>query len=212
MQAALGSLAEGRVSALTKQDDAAQPSIVYRQVGTKPGEVEGYVVTQTDEFVVTLRHNHNEWEQLLALVNSVNAQIAAAPLAMRLEDIVFGWDDEQECYRSDVAVNVNYSAGQTGHASAQSTALVWWRGRSASELEDSYVATQTLTNEYSICLSTTGDIEALRDAVMVALLGKDLRSTGFDMFYVEGKHLDISGDLKVCQEIYADREVVEEQT
>ena len=195
----LNGLVGQRVYPLTLDDNTDKPSIVYQLIGTQFGDVDGRMLTQTDQYELTVRDD--DFDDLVTLVNSVNTQIGTSTYAIQVESLLFDYDEKQECFKAEMLLSFTYLALPSQDKPA---ALVWLRERTGGAIQDAHKATQRIDNEYGIALMTTGDMAALRDAVMAGLLGKEVNGGGHDMRYLSGQHLGKTGNLTVWQEIYTD--------
>lgn len=204
----LGSLVGNRVFPLTEDEiDAALPNIVYQQVSSQAGFVEGYRVTQTDGYVLMVRvARTGTYAALLTLLGQINTALAGSTYSIQIEDVLLDYDDQQETYRANLDVRVTYlSAG----AQTMPAAFVYPVNRFAGpEQFDNFVG-QRVTNEYGIVLVTAdGDLQTLMDAVQAELLGWQRVSAGDPFTYVSGKNLEGVAGLEVWREVYADSDYI----
>lgn len=192
----------GAVYPLTQEDDAVVPSLVYQLARSNSGELDGYVVTQTDVYLMRLRCA--TYDDLITKFEAIVAALPGATYEMEVTDVLFDYDEKQEVYRCNLEVTVSYLSA-TAHTLP--AAVVYPLDRSAGEPTSDNFVTQRIDNEYSIVLLTKdGNITPLMDAVMDALLGFQQTPEHGEMQYVTGSNLEGVAGLVVWREIYRDAE------
>lgn len=207
----LGSLVSNRVHPVTLKDTGAHPSIVYQLVSSSVGAVEGYRITQTDEYVLMVRHT--SFDSLFTLVGSINTQLAASAFAIDIDDLLFDYDEQisepdAPIYRANIKVSFTYlSAG----AQTFPAAFVYSVGRSAEPSTYDNLVKQRVENQYAIVLVTqSGNLQTLMDDVQAQLLGFQ-RTAFIDPFeYVGGRNIEGVAGLEMWREVYRDVEHIQE--
>jgi len=205
----LKSLVSSRMHPVTIRDYNTHPSIVYQLVSSTSGRIDGYQVTQTDTFVLFIRHT--SYDSLITLVNSVVAAIDASTSSIEVTDILFDYDSDQQAYRCNMEVEytVLMSSAQT-----LPSAYVYTISRSASEsVYDNYVK-QLVTNTYGIIVvnntesSPVVTMDSLLSSIMSALLGWQQGAAFHEFQYSSGSSVEGVGGLEIWREIYTDGEYI----
>lgn len=195
----------GGVYPLTLGDDAKLPNLVYQLAQSNSGEIDGYVVTQTDVYLLRLRCA--TYDDLVARFAATVAALPNATYEMSITDVVWDYDEKTTAFRANLELTVSYLAADGGASHVLPAAVVYALDRSAGETTSDNKITQRIDNEYSIVLLTKdGNITPLMDAVMDALLGFQQTSEHDEMQYVTGSNLEGVAGLVVWREIYRDAE------
>lgn len=205
----LGSLVGGRMHPITIRDAGTHPSIVYQMVSSTASRIDGYRVTQTDTFVLFVRHT--SYDSLITTVNSVIAAIDAAASAIEVTDMLFDFDDDQSAYRCNIELQFTYVV-----AGAQTLpcAYVYTIDRSADESAYDNFVKQRVTNDYGIIVITNSNaspvvsMDSLLTSIMGALLGWSQAATFNEFQYRSGSAIEGVGGLEMWREIYSDSEYV----
>lgn len=213
----LGSLVSNKVFPLTAGDDESMPQIVYTLVGTDSLELEGYRLTQTDRYVLTLRAATHD--ALITLVNSIVTAVRSSSYAIDLVDWDMQWEPKfttEGAARADIEIEFTYMLdGAGGPADPLSTelplAVVYPVGRFSNESEADNLILQRRTNQYAIVIATAdNDMPALLDELQGVLLGYQQAADHHDMEYVSGANLGGVGSMQLWREIYEDYNFIRE--
>ena len=213
----LASLVSNRVFPLTVRDDEALPHIIYTQIGTDSLELEGYRLTQTDRYVLTMRTDTHA--ALKTLITSIVTTIRTSSYAIDLIDMELQHEAEYTtdgAFRADLEIDFTYLVDAAGGpSSALSTelplALVYPVGRVADESIADNLIMQQVVNEYAIVIATIdNDMPTLLDEVQGVLLGYQQGAGFHDIEYVSGSNLGGVGTMQLWREIYSDYEYMRE--
>lgn len=198
--------AVANVYAVTQKDQRTFPSVVYQLVSSQVGEIDGYRVTQTDRYVLSLRTA--TYDDLITELGEIIAALNGASFEIEVNDLFFDWDNDQEVYRASIDIDVTYLS-----AAAQSmpAAFVYPLDRSAEESAVDNSVFQHVINSYAIVVVTgAGDMPTLLNAIRDKLLGWQQTSAHDDFQYVGGSNLEGVAGLEVWREIYRDGEYFQE--
>lgn len=212
----LSSLVSNRVRPVTVGDDLTMPHIVYTLIGTDSIELEGYRITQTDRFVLTLRTT--TYDAMVTLINNVVTAIRSSSYAIDLVDYEQSHEPEfsSGAYRSDIEIDFTYLIDASGGPSSAFNselplAVVYPVGRSAEDSIADNLIRQQVVNQYAIVIATNGgDMPSLLDEVQGVLLGWQQGSEFHDMEYVQGANLGGVGTMEMWREIYSDYHIMRE--
>jgi len=196
----LTGLVSGEIYPLTLGDNPGNPRIVYQLVGSQASEINGYRITQTDTYVLFIRHS--SYDGLISLVSSAITALNGASFSIDVVDILFDYDDVQESFRANIEINVAYLSAPVQTLPA---AFVYPLSRDAEDSQYDNVIKQFVSNNYAIAVVTdAGNMSTLLDAVMVSLLGWQQDSAFNEMQYVTGQNLEGVAGLEIWRETYQD--------
>lgn len=203
----LGSTVSGRMHPITIRDAGTQPSIVYQLVSSTASRIDGYRVTQTDTFILFVRHT--SYDSLITVVNNIITAIDSSASAIEVTDMLFDFDDDQAAYRCNIELAFTYvvSGSQTLPA-----AYVYTIDRTADESAYDNFIKQRVTNDYAIVVITNSNaspiitMDSLLTSINTALLGWSQGATFNDFQYRSGSSIEGVGGLEIWREIYYDSE------
>lgn len=196
----LNSLVSQRMYPLTQREDPAQPSIVYQLIGSAQGNYDGFAITQTDTFVLTVKAAG--YDALFDLVGSIKTTMAASALAIETTDLMFDYEDEAQLFSCAMQVELTYmcSASQTLPA-----VYVYSLGRSAQSSAFDNITKQRVNDDYGILICTiNNDLPALAADIRARLLGWQQSAAHFEMEYASGSQVAGVGGLRLWRETYTD--------
>jgi hypothetical protein len=196
----LNSLVSQRMYPLTQREDPVQPSIVYQLIGSAQGNYDGFAITQTDTFVLTVKATG--YDALFDLVGSIKTTMAASALAIETTDLMFDYEDEAQLFSCAMQVELTYmcSASQTLPA-----VYVYSLGRSAQSSAFDNITKQRVNDDYGILICTiNNDLPALAADIRARLLGWQQSAAHFEMEYASGSQVAGVGGLRLWRETYTD--------
>jgi hypothetical protein len=196
----LNSLVSQRMYPLTQREDPAQPSIVYQLIGSAQGNYDGFAITQTDTFVLTVKAAG--YDALFDLVGSIKTTMAASALAIETTDLMFDYEDEAQLFSCAMQVELTYmcSASQTLPA-----VYVYSLGRSAQSSAFDNITKQRVNDDYGILICTiNNDLPSLAADIRARLLGWQQSAAHFEMEYASGSQVAGVGGLRLWRETYTD--------
>ncbi len=196
----LNSLVSQRMYPLTQREDPAQPSIVYQLIGSAQGNYDGFAITQTDTFVLTVKAAG--YDALFDLVGSIKTTMAASALAIETTDLMFDYEDEAQLFSCAMQVELTYmcSASQTLPA-----VYVYSLGRSAQSSAFDNITKQRVNDDYGILICTiNNDVPTLAADIRAKLLGWQQTAFHFEMEYASGSQVAGVGGLRLWRETYTD--------
>tara|TARA_A100001201_G_scaffold143757_1_gene147250 strand:+ start:648 stop:1412 length:765 start_codon:yes stop_codon:yes gene_type:complete len=210
-------LVENRVYPVTAGEDQTLSQIVYTIVGSDSLELEGYRITQTDRYVLTLRSA--TYDALISLINAVVTAVRTSAFAIDLIDWETGHEPKYTtdgAFRADLEVDFTYVVDAAGGpadalATALPLAVVYPVGRFAEESNADNLIHQKVTNQYAIVLvALAGQMPGLLAELQTALLGFQQASDFHDMEYISGSNLGGVGPMEMWREQYQDYNYIRE--
>ncbi len=194
----LQGLVSGEMYPLQLPESPTHPSIVYQRVSILPGIFEGYDITQTDTFVLSLRGA--DYDALIALEASVIAAFAGENI--KLTDAIHDYDQEENLFRIHMEITYTYLAADAQDLPA---AFVYPISRSGDpSVFDNYTK-QRIEAQYAILIVTDDDnISALQDEIQASLLGWQQSAEHGEMEYGSGVSIEGVGGLSLWRETYRD--------
>lgn len=196
----LNSLVSGRMYPLTQREDPAQPSIVYQLIGSAQGNYDGFAITQTDTFVLSVKATG--YDALFDIIANIKTTMAASALAIEATDLMFDYEDEAQLFSCAMQVELTYmcSASQTLPA-----VYVYSLGRSAQTSAFDNITKQRVTDDYGILICTiNNDVPTLAADIRAKLLGWQQTAFHFEMEYASGSQVAGVGGLRLWRETYTD--------
>lgn len=196
----LNSLVSTRMYPVTQREDPVQPSIIYQLIGSAQQSFDGFAVTQTDTFVLTVKATG--YDALFDLVSSIKTTMAASSLALETTDMVFDYEDEPMLFSCAMQVELTYmcSGSQTLPA-----VYVYSLGRSAQASAFDNITKQRVNDDYGILICTiNNDVPSLAADIRAKLLGWQQTQYHFEMEYANGSQIAGIGGLRLWRETYTD--------
>jgi len=194
----LASSVSNRMYPLQLPESPTHPSIVYQMVSSSPGTFEGYDVTHSDVYVLSVRGA--DYDALLTLVGTIKTALGTA--AVDITDIAHEFDQSENLYKVHMELTYTYirAAAQTLPA-----AYVYPLSRyGESSAFDNYTK-QLVRADYAILLVTSsGNIVALQAELQAALLGWQQSASHHEMEYSSGASIEGVGGLSMWREVYRD--------
>jgi len=201
----LTSLVAGEVYPLTLLDRPKFPNIVYTLVSSQVGQFDGYLLTQSDRYVLEIRAA--TYAAMVTLVGSINSALKGSAYAIEVNDLAFDYEVDHHQYRCSMDIEFAYLSAAS---QVMPAAFVYGMDRIAGETMTDNFVQQRIQNTYSIVLVTaSGNIDALLAAVMTKLLGWQ-QSTGDQYEYVSGSNVQGVAGLVVWREIYRDAQYIQQ--
>lgn len=206
----LSGLVSNRVYPVTNEGRLTLPQIVYTLSGSESIELEGYRITQTDTFVLTVRTATHD--AMVGLINSIVTAVRGSSYAIDLVDYEQSHEPEfaEGAYRTDIEIDFSYLVDATGGPSSAFSselpmAIIYPVGRSADASIADNLIMQEVINQYAVVIATNaGDMSTLLDDVRAAMLGFQQSASFHDMEYVSGANLGGVGTMSLWREIYQD--------
>ena len=168
--------------------------------GSAQGNYDGFAITQTDTFVLTVKAAG--YDALFDLVGSIKTTMAASALAIETTDLMFDYEDEAQLFSCAMQVELTYmcSASQTLPA-----VYVYSLGRSAQSSAFDNITKQRVNDDYGILICTiNNDLPALAADIRARLLGWQQSAAHFEMEYASGSQVAGVGGLRLWRETYTD--------
>lgn len=196
----LNSLVSQRMYPITQREDPVQPSIVYQLVGSAQGNYDGFAITQTDTFVLTVKATG--YDALFDIVANIKNTMSASALAIETTDLMFDYEEEAQLFNCAMQVELTYmcSASQ-----ALPAVYVYSLGRSAQSSAFDNITKQRVSDDYGILICTiNNDVPALAADIRAKLLGWQQTAYHFEMEYASGSQVAGVGGLRLWRETYTD--------
>jgi hypothetical protein len=190
---------------VTMREQGTVPSIVYTLVSSQVGQIDGYRVTQTDRYVLSLRTV--TYDLLLSKFASLKTALDGSTYAIEINDLLFDFDDVQKLYRANIDIEFTYLSATLQTLPA---AFVYSLDRSAGESFVDNLVDQRLENSYGIVVVSTTAIDPILDGIMAKLLGWQVADDHEEFVYSSGSNLEGVAGMLVWREIYRDAEYIKQ--
>ena len=202
----LGSLVSNRMVPLTQKEDPLHPSITYQMVGSRQGAYDGFAITQTDTYILSIRAD--TYDALFDLVSSVKTTIAASSLAIEVTDLGFDYEEDPQVFVCMAEVEFTYLCAASQNLPA---AFVYSLGRDASPSIVDNFTRQRVDDSYGILILTvTGNVSTLAGEIRSRILGWQQSAAHFEMEYRNGTQVAGIGGLRLWRETYQDGILISE--
>ena len=194
----------GNMYPLQLPEQPTHPSIVYQMVSSTPGVFEGYDVTHTDLFILNVRHA--DYDALLVLVQAIITALSSANV--EITDSLHDYDQSENVYRVNLEVSYSYLTAASQSMPAAFVYPLTMGGDSSAF--DNYTK-QRVDADYAILIVTDdGNVVALHNEIMAALLGWQQGADHHEMEYSNGSAIEGVGGLEVWRDVYRDAYYIEQ--
>jgi hypothetical protein len=200
-------------------EDASHPSLVYKLIGVDSFETDGYRLTQTDSYTLTIRTaggTSSDYSEFETKMRAVIASLRTSAHSVEPVDIRLAYDDSMRVVVGMIDVEITYLAQPAGttpgnDASELPVAFIYPAGRSADQAEYANLVKQRVTDSYAVVILTIdGNLTPILDEVAGSLLGFQQSAEFFSMEYSSGRNLGGISNMEVWREVYTDSHMITE--
>jgi len=197
--ALLQATVSGRMYPLQLPEQPTHPSIVYQMVSSSPGVYEGYDVTHTDIFVLSVRGY--DYDALLTVQAAMVTALSGSNID--ITDMVHEYDQPENLYKLHLELSYTYIAAASQTLPA---AFVYPLSRYGEASAFDNYTKQLIQADYAILIVTaSNNIPALQAEIQAALLGWQQTANHHEMEYSNGNGIEGMGGLSLWRESYRDK-------
>jgi hypothetical protein len=205
---ALSATFSARIYPLTLPEDPTHPSVVYEMVTTPRIHLDGIDIAQRHVYVLSIRAD--TFSEMITKVDATRTALAASAWSIEISDMLSGYDDEQQHYRTDLEIIFSY-ASFAPLAADLPAVLVFEESQKANESVLDNCIKQRVATDFSYIIATdSSDMDSLRSELMTALLGFQSDPSEEDTQYRQGVRIPSTGNLSLWRETYFYRHWIKE--
>jgi hypothetical protein len=189
----------GRMYPLQLPEQPTHPSIVYQMVSSSPGVFEGFDVTHTDVFVLSVRGY--DYDALLSVQSAMVTALSGSNID--ITDMVHEYDQPENLYKLHLELSYTYIAAASQTLPA---AFVYPLSRYGEASAFDNYTKQLVQADYAVLIVTAdNNIPALQAEIQAALLGWQQSANHHEMEYSNGTSIEGMGGLSMWRESYRDK-------